>query len=141
MMSLSVARLAYFALAAVFSGASFAQSDRGYDPKTLEQGKSLFQENCAGCHGMRAEGTVKDWQQKDQNGKYPPPPLNGTAHTWHHPLSGLMHTVKKGTQAIGGSMPSWENKISDDQILSIILWLTSLWPDEIFQAWLQRNQQ
>ncbi len=112
---------------------------RGYDPDMLEQGQTLYQENCASCHGQNAEGTVKSWQERGEDGNLPPPPLNGTAHTWHHPIKGLAHTIRNGTQTIGGNMPAWKDKLSDDEIFSIIIWLTSLWPDEIYQAWLQRN--
>ena len=121
--------------------ASKADSHRGYDPEMIEIGQTLFRENCAICHGVDAQGTVKDWHLKDENGKMPPPPLNGTAHTWHHPLGGLMHTIRNGTLSIGGSMPAWKDKLADEEIFSIVIWLTSLWPDEIFAAWMQRNQQ
>ena len=70
---------------------------RGYDPKMLEQGKAIFQANCAVCHGQNAEGTVKDWHKPDAQGKYPPPPLNGTAHTWHHPVGVLFRTIQNGS--------------------------------------------
>ena len=113
--------------------------DRGYNQDMLEQGQSLFRANCAVCHGQNAEGTVTNWHERDANGKLPPPPLNGTAHTWHHPVDGLALTIRNGTQSIGGNMPPWKDKLSNDEIFSIIIWLTSLWPDEIYQAWLQRN--
>jgi len=113
--------------------------DRGYDPGMLENGQFLFQKHCASCHGQAAEGSVKNWQQRGEDGKLPPPPLNGTAHTWHHPIKGLAHTIRNGTLSIGGNMPPWKEKLSNDEIFSIIIWLTSLWPDEIYQAWLQRN--
>jgi len=93
-------------LIAVSLGALGAEN-RGYDTALLEQGKAVFQTNCAVCHGDNAQGTVSNWQQRDENGKLPPPPLNGTAHTWHHPIGGLAHTIKKGTLSIGGSMPAW----------------------------------
>jgi len=118
---------------------AFGAENRGYDAALLEQGNTVFQKNCATCHGDNAQGTVSNWQQRDENGKLPPPPLNGTAHTWHHPIGGLAHTIKKGTLSMGGSMPAWEDKLSDEEVFSVIVWLTSLWPDEIYKAWLQRN--
>lgn len=118
---------------------AFGAENRGYDIALLEQGKMVFQANCASCHGSNAQGIEANWQQRDANGKLPPPPLNGTAHTWHHPIGGLAHTIKKGTLSIGGSMPAWEDKLSDEEVFSVIVWLTSLWPDEIYNAWLERN--
>ena len=116
-----------------------AQTERVSDPALLERGKNLFQENCAECHGQHAQGTVENWQIAGEDGKYPPPPLNGTAHAWHHPIGGLAHTIKNGTLGMGGSMPGWKDKLSDDEIFAIILWISSLWPDEIYESWMQRN--
>ncbi len=121
------------------SGLVLAHQHREYDPKVLSHGQQMFQSHCAICHGMQAQGTVEDWTQKDQDGRYPPPPLNGTAHTWHHSVTSLVRTIKNGTQVIGGSMPAWKDELSDEEILSIILWLSSLWPEEIYQAWMQVN--
>ena len=112
--------------------------DRQYDPQELAAGKALYQNNCAECHGTEAEGAV-NWHQADADGKYPPPPLNGTAHTWHHPATALFRTIGEGTEALGGSMPGWKDKLSQEEILLIINWMTSLWPDEIYEAWNRRN--
>lgn len=114
------------------------QNDRQDDTIVLRAGEALFQRNCSVCHGLNAEG-VSNWQVRDADGQYPPPPLNGTAHTWHHPTSLLLRTIKEGTGELGGSMPAWEGKLGDDEILAIIQWITSLWPDEIYQAWIDRG--
>ena len=125
----------------VLSAICLADTHRNYDSAMLETGKGLFQTHCAVCHGMHAEGTVQNWHERDQQGNYPPPPLNGTAHTWHHPVAGLMHTIRNGTVSIGGSMPPWRDTLSDEEIFSIIIWLSSLWPEEIYNAWLERNNK
>ena len=124
-----------------FSVSSMAQNARFDDQVVIDQGRVLFSENCAVCHGDKAQGTVKDWHKQDASGKYPPPPLNGTAHTWHHSIGALGRTIQNGTLSIGGSMPPWKGKLSEDETFSIIMYLSSLWPDEIYQAWMQRNQQ
>lgn len=112
--------------------------DRNYDAAELAAGNRLYQDNCAVCHGAEGQGTP-DWQQRGADGKLPPPPLNGTAHTWHHPAIVLFRTVREGTASLGGNMPAWRDKLSDDEILLIINWITSLWPDEIYEAWKRRN--
>src|SRR5690606_25758647 len=58
-------------------------SGRWYTQSQVEQGRELFQMHCAVCHGEKAEGTV-NWFERDAEGQYPPPPLDGTAHAWHH---------------------------------------------------------
>ena len=116
-----------------------AQTRRIEDPVILQQGKQLFQTHCAVCHGQNAQGLTEDWRVRDENGKYPPPPLNGTAHTWHHPLPVLVNTIENGTLEMGGSMPRWKDKLSRDQILTIVVWFSSLWPDEIYPTWHERS--
>ncbi|VAW94839.1 Cytochrome c family protein [hydrothermal vent metagenome] len=106
----------------------------------LEQGKALFQKNCAVCHGNDAQG-ASDWRKRDKDGKFPPPALDGTAHAWHHPQQALMYTIKNGTMAIGGTMPAWRDKLSDEEIESIILWFQAKWPEQLFQAWVKRDQE
>lgn len=101
---------------------------------TLSRGRQLYLQNCAVCHGMNAEG-APNWRQRDAEGKFPPPPLNGTAHTWHHPKQALIYTIKNGTAQLGGNMPAWKDKLSDQDIEHIIAWIQSLWPEEIYAAW------
>ncbi len=130
-----------FTLIFIHPAAAHAQSHRFADPVVLNKGKKLFQTNCAVCHGQNAQGTVKEWQIPDENGKYPPPPLNGTAHTWHHSIDALGHTIRNGTVRMGGTMPGWKDTLAEEDIFAVIMWLSSLWPDEIYAAWMQWNNQ
>lgn len=100
----------------------------------VKRGRDLFLKNCAVCHGMNAEG-APGWTQRSSDGKLPAPPLNGTGHAWHHPKQALVYTIKNGTIALGGSMPPWKDKLSDDDINAIIAWFQSQWPQEIYTAW------
>lgn len=113
---------------------------RDFDFLQMKRGGQLFQQNCAVCHGKQAEGSP-NWQQAGPDGKYPPPPLNGTAHAWHHPTKVLMDVIKNGTQRIGGNMPPWKDKLTDEQIRDIIAWFQAKWPDEIYAAWYRNEQQ
>ena len=101
-------------------------------------GARLFQKNCAVCHGKQAEG-AHNWRQRGADGKYPAPPLNGSGHTWHHPKKGLINTIKTGTLNIGGSMPAWQDKLSDEEIEAILAWVISRWPEDIYQRWASRE--
>jgi len=110
-----------------------AVSGEGVTDK-VSRGRQLYLQNCAVCHGMNGEG-APNWRQRDAEGKFPPPPLNGTAHTWHHPKPALIYTIKNGTAQLGGNMPAWKDKLSDQDIEDIIAWFQSLWPEEIYAAW------
>ena len=65
-----------------------AAESRWYNQSDVDKGSTLFKQNCSSCHGVNAEGTP-DWKKTDSNGKYPPPPLNGSAHAWHHSIEVL----------------------------------------------------
>ncbi len=102
----------------------------------LHEGRNLYLANCASCHGRRLEGTP-DWRKTDASGNYPPPPLNGTAHTWHHPLPVLRRIVAEGGPV---NMPAWGDRMSPGQIDSLLAYVTSTWPDDIYDNWKERHQ-
>ena len=107
---------------------------RSYDTSRLLSGEQLFIQYCASCHGAGATGDP-NWRQRDSNGRFPPPPLNGSAHTWHHPLAQLRHTIKNGGPPGVSNMPAWGSTLSDEQIDDIILWFQALWPDQVYEEW------
>lgn len=108
--------------------------------ETLALGKQVFENNCAACHGESGQG-APNWQKPGPDGKYPAPPLNGTGHAWHHPMAALQQTIRNGTLRIGGSMPPWKDKLSDEEIQAVIYWFQSKWPDELYAAWNEADQR
>ncbi len=112
---------------------------RWYSEAQVRRGADVFQQNCAVCHGADAEG-AEDWQFRGPDGKFPPPPLNGTAHAWHHPLAQLFHMIENGTQPTG-NMPAWGDTLNDDEIIAAIAWFQSKWPDEVYQAWFEMEMR
>lgn len=113
---------------------------RWYTQEQVERGYGLFQENCAECHKPDASGDP-NWKQVNAEGKLPPPPLNGTAHAWHHPLPLLRRIVRTGGVPMGGTMPSFKDKLKPDEIDAILAWVQSHWSDEIYATWHQINQR
>ena len=94
-------------------------------------GESVYEKNCVGCHGPNGQGLAEDWKVKDANGNYPPPPLNGTAHTWHHSPEQLLYTINKGGTEMGGQMPAFEKRLSKEEKQALIDYMYNLWPKEI----------
>lgn len=115
-------------------------AERWFNQEVVDYGAGLFQQNCAACHGVNAEGT-KEWKKTDANGNYPPPPLDGSAHAWHHSIPQLARSIKEGGIKLGGVMPAFGNKLSDQEVLALIAYFQSKWPDEVYQVWHERNMQ
>lgn len=106
--------------------------------KSIELGKTTFNGNCVFCHGREGKGIVKDWKKKQANGKYPAPPINGTAHAWHHSPKALLQTINDGGIRLGGQMPAFNNKLNDEEKLALIDYIYSLWPTDIQQKYNER---
>lgn len=115
--------------------------ERSNDPETLQRGERLYQQHCAACHGAQREG-AEHWRQRNPDGSQPPPPLDGSAHTWHHPYWQLKDMIRFGSRARAGVMPSFEDRLSEADVEAIIARLQSHWPDAILEAWQRydRNQ-
>jgi mono/diheme cytochrome c family protein len=114
-------------------------TNRWYFSEQADRGQAVFASNCVVCHGKNAEATT-DWKTPIANGSYPPPPLNGTAHTWHHPLSMLGHTIYHGGVPVGGNMPAFKNVLSETEIIDVIAHVQSYWPETIYEQWLKIEQ-
>lgn len=106
---------------------------RNTEPQTIAAGAALFQEHCARCHGADAQGAT-DWRKAGADGHFPPPPLNGTGHAWHHPSEVLMEVIMDGSLG-GGNMPAWRGKLTDTEVKAIIAWFQSLWSDDVYAVW------
>lgn len=115
-------------------------SQAEFDLATIALGGKLYKQNCAVCHGTKAEGTP-DWRVRNPDGKLKPPPLNGTAHTWHHSKALLLSIITEGTASQGGDMPAWGDKLSQQEMAAILTWLQSKWPKDIYESWLEINSR
>ena len=110
-----------------------------FDKKQLANGEKLYNEKCVECHKKFAQGEPY-WQDKDDEGNLPPPPLDGSAHAWHHPTDVLQRFIKNGGEEYGGTMPPFKDELSKSQITDIIVWITSLWPKDVYDKWYRRDQ-
>ncbi|MEX0964569.1 MAG: cytochrome c [Pseudohongiellaceae bacterium] len=110
---------------------------RWYTDSQSITGREVFAQNCAVCHGAQAEGTAGDWREKLDDGSFPPPPLNGTAHAWHHPQEILLRVIDYGGEAMGGKMPAFIDVLDQQEKLAAIAFFQSFWTDAIYQQWMQ----
>ncbi|AGA34834.1 Cytochrome c, class I [Thioalkalivibrio nitratireducens DSM 14787] len=112
-----------------------AETGRWYTVEQVMQGAPLYVAYCASCHGGQAEG-AEEWRRRLPDGRWRPPPLNGTAHTWHHPLWQLRQQIREGSDPEHGDMPPFADILSAAEIDAVIAWFQSHWPDRIYAAWL-----
>lgn len=50
-------------------------------------------------------------------------------------------SIRDGTIRLGGGMPARGGKLSQAEIEAVIVWFQSLWPDEIYSAWLSLDRR
>ena len=116
------------------SDSNTALIKRNFDPAQIQRGETVYNANCVGCHGPGGTATP-EWRKPGPDGKYPPPPLDSSAHAWHHSTEVLKKTILKGTPPEIGSMPAWEGKLTEQQVDDVVVWIKSLWSDEIYDLW------
>ena len=105
------------------------------DKVTILLGKSVYVQNCASCHGAKLEGQ-KDWMSRLPDGLMPAPPHDETGHTWHHSDKYLFMITKYGIEDIIGqkypnNMPAYKDILSDKEIISVLSYIKSTWPNRI----------
>jgi mono/diheme cytochrome c family protein len=113
---------------------------RKMDTQQLALGERLYQANCASCHGAQAEGD-KNWRQRDISGHFPPPPLNGSGHSWHHSTEVLTEVITYGRPNGKSKMPAWKGKLREAEIAAIVAWFQSQWPQPVYDAWYEMQQR
>lgn len=137
-------RLAVFLLACT---ATAAQADHRLTGRDLDAGAALYSENCASCHGADLEGQP-DWRTPGSDGVLPAPPHDVTGHTWHHDTPLLLAYTLKGGQAaleargvtgFTSGMPAFEDALSEDQVLDILGFIHSTWPEQAQEVQSQRT--
>jgi mono/diheme cytochrome c family protein len=104
----------------------------------IDRGTHIYNAECAGCHGTKLEGQP-DWKHLNAAGRLPAPPLDGTGHGWRHSNAELFHMVKYSVLDQAGpdyqtNMPAFANKLSDDEIHSVLSFIRQQWPSGIQAA-------
>ncbi|MBX2879711.1 MAG: cytochrome c [Granulosicoccus sp.] len=101
----------------------------------VDQGAVIYQQQCAACHGAELQGQP-NWRQRDANGLLPAPPHDETGHTWHHADDLLFEITKYGAARVindpsyQSAMPLYENILSDQEIIAVLSFIKSRWPEQ-----------
>lgn len=102
-------------------------------PDVIAQGRQVYTDQCAVCHGADLEGQP-DWRSALPSGRLPAPPHDDSGHTWHHSSEVLFRIVKEGTAAIVGGgyesdMPGFAGVLNDAEIRAVLAYIMSTWPE------------
>ena len=82
-------------------------------PQSLQQGETLYRQNCTSCHGYSGFG---DGPQA-KGLRVPPANLHHAAR--HYSDGELFYIIRKGRDP----MPAWEDKLSQDELWNLINYL------------------
>ena len=121
---------------AFYSGAIDKESQvSARNGQSVARGEQIYAANCAACHGVNLEGQP-NWRTRNANGRLPAPPHDASGHTWHHDDQTLFNLTKYGLSALVGrpietDMPAYEDKLTDDEIQSVLAFIRSQWPKKI----------
>jgi mono/diheme cytochrome c family protein len=99
----------------------------------VAEGHALYTIHCSSCHGRSLEGQP-NWQTPLPNGRMPAPPHDASGHTWHHSDDDLTGIVKFGLKPYvakdyESDMPAFEPILKDREILAIVTYIRSTWPE------------
>ena len=130
---LALAGLAAVIVMAGSSDATGLQTPDDTDAVAL--GQSIYAEHCAACHGAQLEG-APNWQIRDADGLLPAPPHDATGHTWHHDDETLFTLTKYGLAGLmeyapPSGMPVYDGVLSDADIIAVLSFIKSTWPDDL----------
>ncbi len=89
------------------------QGETTLTPEEADTARTLFADNCAGCHGEDARGMIETGA----------PNLTDSFWTYGGDRSSIRHSIYNGRQ---GTMPSWEGRLSTAQIRMLALYVMDL---------------
>jgi len=92
------------------------------DPGNLKAGKTLYDRNCASCHGLSGLG------DGDAGKSLNPPPADIAASSkMRISTDGYLYwTIAEGGTPLQTAMPAFKSALKEDEIWKIILYLRSL---------------
>lgn len=128
------------------SGAGDARPADPANAAQVAQGRALYGEHCATCHGADLQGETPDWRSRKDTGALPAPPHDGSGHTWHHPDQQLFAIIDKGIAPFAPAgyvtdMPAFGDVLEDEEIWAVLAYIKSTWPPEARKAQQARTEQ
>lgn len=131
-----------FVLAQPFEAVGILTPD---DAEVVAMGQDNYATQCAACHGARLEGQP-NWRILGEDGLLPALPHDANGHTWHHDDETLFTLTKYGLAGLmenapPSGMPVYEGVLSDDEVIAVLSFIKSTWPDDLRQHHDELNAQ
>ncbi len=101
-------------------GAQYNQPVQEATEKQLASGEKIYTKSCIVCHGKSGKGdgpAAASFQQKPAN-------FTDPEHSKYYSDQGRIYIIKKGST--GTPMPSWEDILNENEILSVHAYIRSL---------------
>jgi len=100
-----------------------------YSVSQIIAGKSIYEANCAFCHGDNLEGKMA-WNNVYERGGRPPTPLNDSGEVSYLSNADLFDIIKYGGQPFSplgykNNMPGFEMQLDDARIWEVIYYIKS----------------
>jgi cytochrome c6 len=95
----------------VLGGSAWAQGSG----ELFQQGQKVFEDNCADCHRLNGKGLPGTFPAHDGN-----PFVVGDPKP-------VIATVLNGRKGNLGRMPTWKDKLDDQQIAAVISFIRQAW--------------
>ena len=109
----------------------------------IARGKIIYESYCVSCHQVNLIG-AENWKGVDEDGHRKAPPLNGMGHTWHHDDATLHNIIKYGLVKLikdyKGKMLGFEDSLKDKDIDSVLSYMKSFWPEDVYQQQINLNK-
>lgn len=98
-------------------------------------GHTLYDQQCAYCHGVDLKGKP-GWDGDYPSGGRPALPLDGTAPIWRLSDTDMFDVTKYGGQPFSppvykNDMPAFEDQLADADIWAILAYVKSHWSEEV----------
>jgi mono/diheme cytochrome c family protein len=103
--------LLILAALALWIGISWAQGEADL----VKEGQKIFADNCADCHRLNGKGLPGTFPAHDGN-----PFIVG-------PPGPVIATVLNGRRGSRGLMPTWKDKLDDEQIAAVVTYIRQAW--------------
>ncbi len=102
-------------------------------PALLQDGRRLYEEKCAACHGLKLEGQA-GWRRPGADGRYPAPPQDDSGRTWFYADAAIYKVIFEGGDGVRNAtqtgMPAFRDQLSGRDAVAIVSYIKSSWSVE-----------